>query len=91
MAETLAGKLQALRELLAAYGPYRREQLRLKILSKACLLRDEALKTEISRERLARLGPRPSSCGSSPGSLRATAEELEHLAQEVAHWPAIAR
>ena len=87
MADALVEKLQALRELLPSYGPYRREQLRLKLVSKANLLRDEALKAEISRERLARLGPRPLSGGSSPMSLRAAAEELEHLAQVVAHWP----
>lgn len=87
MADALAEKLQALRKLLPSYGPYRREQLRLGLVSKANLLRDEALKTEISRERLARLGPRPLSGGNSPMSLRAAAEELEHLAQVVAHWP----
>jgi len=89
MADAFVEKLQALRALLPSYGPYRREQLRLQLVSKANLLRDEALQAEFARERLARLGPRPSSGGPSPMSLRSAAEELEHLAQVVAHWPSI--
>jgi hypothetical protein len=86
MADALVDKLKALRELLPSYGPYRREQLRLTLVSKANLLRDEALHAELPRERFAHLGPRPSSGSTSPMSLCAAAAELEHLAQVVAHW-----
>ncbi|HEY8211941.1 MAG TPA: hypothetical protein VIG99_30875 [Myxococcaceae bacterium] len=90
MAETLHQKIQALNELLRTYGPYRREQLRLKLLSKASLLRDEALKAVISAEKLARLGPRPTPAENRPASLEAAAAELEEMARRVARWPAAA-
>ncbi|HEU5219294.1 MAG TPA: hypothetical protein VFU23_11575 [Gemmatimonadales bacterium] len=90
MVQTLQQKLQALSQLLRTYGPYRREQLRLQLLSKASLLRDEALKVAITAEKLARLGPRPTSVANSPASLETAAAELEELARTVARWPASA-
>jgi hypothetical protein len=90
MAETLQQKLQALNELLRMYGPHRREQLRLKLLSKASLLRDEALRAVITAAELARLGPRPGPAENSPASLEAAAAELEEMARTVACWPVAA-
>ena len=88
MAETLRQKLQALEVLLRGYGPYKREQLRLKLLSKASLLRDEVLRAGIAAEKFARLGPRPAPAACAPVALEAEAAELEALALAVARWPA---
>ena len=73
-----AEKRQALKQLLADYGPYRRDQLRLKLLSKAALLRDEADAVQRAQVQFARLGwekanPRP--------QLLASAAELEAMAE----------
>jgi len=70
-------KRRALTELMASYGPYRRDQLRLKLLSKAALLRDEADAVQRAQAQFARLGrpttnPRP--------QLLADAAELEAMA-----------
>jgi len=90
MAETLRQKLQALETLLRGYGPYKREQLRQKLLSKAGLLRDEVLRAGIAAEQFARLGPRPAPAPCAPEALEKQAAELEDMARIVARWPASA-
>lgn len=88
MADTLRQKLQALEVLLQGYGPYKREQLRQKLLSKAGLLRDEVLRASISAEKFARLGSRATPAAAAPEYLASEAADLEELARIVARWPA---
>ena len=73
-------KREALTELLAGYGPYRRDLLRQKLLSKAALLRDEADAVQRAQAQFARLGR----TGTNPRrQLLAEAAELGALADLV--------
>ena len=74
-------KREALKQLLVGYGPYRRDQLRQKLLSKAALLRDEADAVLRAQDRFARLG---ASRTNSRPQLLTDAAELEALAHLVA-------
>jgi hypothetical protein len=87
-----ADKRAALTELLTGYGPFRRDQLRRKLLSKATLLRDEADAVLRAQDRFARLGaPRTN----PRHRLLAEAAELEVMAllvvggQQTAHRPGL--
>lgn len=89
--QALRERLKALQKLLPEFGPYRRDQLRLKLLSAAQLAQDEAdhLRRHASafRQVTGQRPPQPRTrTPQTPEALEAEARLLETLAYHVASY-----